>query len=294
MQVADVVRVPSRPRLADVIALGKPRLSMLVVCTAAAGIWLSPLPMVWWKAILTLLATTVLVGCANAMNSYFERRTDAQMKRTRRRPLPAQLIDPQAAMISALVLAGVSVATLVWVANPVTAVLGFVAFATYAFIYTPMKQHSALALFVGGVPGAIPPLMGWTAATGRLDEVGIALFGILFFWQLPHFIAISIYLGDDYERGGIKVFSNVYGATLTKLSILLSTFALAGVSLSLVPLGVVSSFYGWGAALLGLGFTAWTLIGIRRMKLKAWGRRVFLGSLAYLTLLLAVLAVGAH
>ncbi|MEL6548153.1 MAG: heme o synthase, partial [Myxococcota bacterium] len=259
-----------------------------------AGLWLVPTPLPWWRAVLALVSTAVLVACANAMNSFFERETDAKMKRTQRRPLPAQLVEPSWALGGALGLCALSTATLAWAANPLTALLGLAAFAIYAFVYTPMKQVSSLALYVGAIPGALPPLMGWTAGVGRLDAVGLALFGILFFWQLPHFIAISVYLGDDYERGGIKVFSNVYGAAVTKWTIVLTTLALVPVSLSLVPLGVAGPLYGWGAAVLGLGFLAWTLRGIRSMKLKRWGRQVFLASLVYLTLLLAVLAVGAH
>ncbi len=301
MQVVDVVSqgpragsAPARPRVADLIALGKPRLSALVICTQAAGLWLAPTPLPWWRALLTLLATTVLVASANAMNSYFERDSDAQMKRTRQRPLPAQLVDPGVALLGALVLSVVSTLVLALAANPLTAALGLAAFVIYAFIYTPMKRTSSLALYVGAIPGAIPPLMGWTAAVDRLDAVGLALFGILFFWQLPHFIAISVYLGDDYDRGGLKVFSNVYGARLTKASILATTVALFPVTLSLVPLGVATSVYGWASLALGFLLLAWTLRGIRTMKLKRWGRQVFLGSLAYLTALLAALTVGAH
>lgn len=301
MQVVDALdRRPraaagrGRARVADLVALGKPRLSALVICTQAAGLWLTPTPLPCWRALATLVATTVLVGCANAMNSYFEREVDARMKRTRQRPLPAQAVDPGVAVVGASLLAFVATLSLALVANPLTAALGLAAFLIYAFVYTPMKRTSALALYVGAIPGAIPPLMGWTAAVERLDAVGLALFGILFFWQLPHFIAISIYLGDDYERGGIKVFSNVYGARLTKASIVVTTVALIPVTLSLVPLGVAGAFYGWAALALGGLLLAYILRGIRGMKLKRWGRRVFLASLVYLTALLAVLAFGAH
>lgn len=294
MQVAnvEVVRAP-RTRVSDIIALGKPRLSSLVLCTAAAGLWLAPYGLVWWKAITMLFATAVLIGSANALNSFFERETDGKMKRTRGRPLPRRLVEPRAALVGSLLVGSVSCVLIGFASNPLTAILGAAAFVIYGFVYTPMKQWSSLALFVGAIPGAIPPLMGWTAATGAIDAVGLALFGVLFFWQLPHFIAISIYLGDDYERGGLQVFSNVYGELIARVTIVFTSFALIPVTWSLVPLGVGGPVYGWLSFLLGLGFGSWTVIGVATMKIKRWARRVFVGSLVYLTVYLAVLAVTA-
>lgn len=293
MQVAETLRIPTRPRVADIIALGKPRLSSMVICTTATGLWLAPAALEWWRALATLLATTLLVGCANALNSYFERSSDSRMKRTRSRPLPAQQIEPKVALYGALGLGAASTVAIALSSNLLTAVLGLAAFVIYGFIYTPMKKQSSLALFVGAVPGAIPPLMGWTAATGRIDAIGIALFAVLFFWQLPHFIAISIYLGDDYERGGMRVFSNVHGEFAARSTIVLTTFALIPVVWALVPLGAAGTWYGVSSFLTTLAFGLWTLIGVRSMKLNRWARRVFVGSLVYLTAYLAVLAVTA-
>ncbi|MEO0460916.1 MAG: heme o synthase [Myxococcota bacterium] len=294
MQVADTVRVSPRPRLADFIALGKPRLSLLVVCTAAAGLWVAPVPLPWWRSILALLATLVLVGSANAFNSYWERESDSVMRRTRRRPLPDERLEPHHALTASIVGALASTGILLATTNVITAVLGSLAFVIYGVVYTPLKARSSMALFVGGIPGAIPPLMGWTAATGQIDLVGLALFGILFLWQLPHFIAISIYLSDDYERGGLKVFSNVHGANVARISVVVTAALLIPVAWSLVPLGVGTSLYGVASIVLGAGFLVATLNGIRGKRLKRWGRQVFLASLVYLTLLLAALAVGSH
>ncbi|MEO1481303.1 MAG: heme o synthase [Myxococcota bacterium] len=295
MQVADVeiVRSPSKTRFADVIALGKPRLSSLVLCTAAAGLWLAPAGLPWWRALTMLVATAVLIGSANALNSFFEREIDGRMKRTRARPLPSRLVEPRSALYGALVVGALSALVIGLSSNVLTAVLGIAAFVIYGFVYTPMKRTSSLALFVGAVPGAIPPLMGWTAVTGQIDAIGMALFGVLFFWQLPHFVAISVYLGDDYERGGLKVFSNVYGEVAARATIVATAFMLIPVTWALVPLGAAGPLYGWLSFLLGLAFGVWTLVGVGTMKIKRWARRVFLGSLVYLTVYLAVLALTA-
>src|SRR5439155_3385439 len=142
--------------------------------------------------------TALVVGAANALNCYLERESDALMRRTRDRPLPAGRVEPWVALALGVGVASTSIPLLGWATNALTALLALVALVTYVGVYTPMKQRSGLALFVGAVPGAIPPLMGWTAVTGRLETGGLALFAILFCWQLPHFLAISIYLADDY------------------------------------------------------------------------------------------------
>jgi protoheme IX farnesyltransferase len=279
----------------DLALLAKPRLSGLVVCTAAGGMWLAPGQLTAPRAFGLLAGTILVVGAANVLNCYLERDVDALMRRTRDRPLPAGRVDPRTALALGLGVAAFSISLLALATNALTALLAAIALVTYVLVYTPMKQRSGLALFVGAVPGAIPPLMGWTGVTGRLDLGGLALFGILFFWQLPHFLAISLYLAEDYARGGIKVFALVHGERATKLWAALTSIALVPVTLSCVPLGIAGPFYGAAASLLGLGLSAYAISGLwqpgRGLR---WARSFFLVTLAYLTLLFIALFVGAR
>jgi protoheme IX farnesyltransferase len=294
---AAATAAPSRPKLAiarDVLALTKPRLTTLVVCTAAGGMWLAPGRHEAVAALVLLLGTGAVVGAANALNNQLEVDVDALMRRTRDRPLPAGRLDPAVAGALGIVLSSLSLPTLSICTNALTAALGALALFVYVAIYTPLKRHTTLALFVGAVPGAIPPLMGWTAVTGRLDAGGIALFALLFCWQLPHFIAISMYLKEDYARGGLRVFALVHGERRAKAWIAGSTFALVAVSLALVPLGLAGRVYAATALASGLALSAYAVAGVvDRRASTVWARKFFLCTLAHLTLLFAVLIAGA-
>ena len=147
---------------------------------------------------------------------------------------------------------------------------------------------------MGAVPGAIPPLMGWTAVTGRLDAGGLALFALLFAWQLPHFLAISIYLSEDYARGGMKVFALVHGEPRTRRWIAGTSLLLLPASLLPVWLGLAGPVYGAVASAASLAFTGLALTGLRAAPPARWARTVFLATLAYLTLLMVALMAGAR
>ena len=231
-----------------------------------------------------------MVGSANALNCWLERDVDGRMRRTRDRPLPAGRVEPFVALALGLAVPIFALPLLALVANPLTAFLAFVALTVYVAVYTPMKRRSTLALFVGAVPGAIPPLLGWTAVTGRLDPGGLALFALLFAWQLPHFLAISIYLAEDYARGGLRVFALVHGERATRGWITASTGLLLAASLALLPLGVAGPAYGVVAAVAGVALLAVALSGIGRTGGR-WARNLFLGTLLHLTALFAALLV---
>ncbi len=267
----------------DLLLLAKPRLSGLVVLTSAGGLALAPGEIGAARAVVTILGTAAVVGAANALNNYMERDVDARMRRTRDRPLPAGRVEPIVALALGLMVPAFALPILTLAANPLTALLAFVALATYVGVYTPMKQRTTLALFVGAVPGAIPPLMGWTAVTGRLDPGGLALFTLLFCWQLPHFLAISIYLAEDYARGGLKVFALVHGERATRAWIAVTSIALVPVSLALLPLGVAGKAYGAVAVALGGALAGYAVSGVGRAGGR-WARNLFLATLAYLTL----------
>lgn len=290
MTATTASRVVAAPlaTLKDVLLLAKPRLSGLVVLTTAGGLALAPGRIGLARGILTVLFVAGVVGAANALNQYAEREVDGRMHRTRDRPLPAGRIEPLVALGLGLAIPAFALPALALVANPLTALLAFLALAIYVGVYTPMKQRSTLALLVGAVPGAIPPLMGWTAVTARLDAGGLALFALLFAWQIPHFLAISLYLAEDYARGGLRVFSIVHGERATRTWIAASAIALVPVSLSLVPLGVAGPVYGILAGALGAGLAAHALSGLGRTGGR-WARSFFLSTLAYLTILFVAL-----
>lgn len=281
--------------LRDLLALTKPRLSGMVVSTTAAGVWLAPEQPSAARAAAILAGTGMVVGAANVLNNYLERDVDGLMRRTWDRPLPSGRLEPATALLLGLGLPAFAIPMLAFAANPLTALLALVALVSYAFVYTPMKRWSTAALFVGAIPGAIPPLMGWTAATGGIDARGLALFGLLFVWQLPHFLAISVYLKEDYARGGLKVFALVHGERAAKLWAVATSAALVPVGALPAFLGMASPAYGVVAALLGAGLTAATASGLRLPDGQTrWARNFFLSTLLYLVAVFIALFLFAR
>jgi protoheme IX farnesyltransferase len=278
----------------DLIALLKPRVTALVIATTAGGLWLAPgMPSVA-LVFYTLLGTVLLVGAANALNMYLERDSDALMARTRDRPLPAKRMSPEIALWVGVFLAVISLSVLAIRVNLLTGVLGLVAFVSYVLFYTPLKQKSHAALLIGAVPGAMPPLMGWTAATGTLklpeDFPGLTLFAILFLWQIPHFLAIALFRKDDYEKAGIQIMPITKGEEATKHMIVRYLAGLVAVSFYPVSFGMAGRGYLATAAALGAVFFIWGCLGFRKEAGNAWAKGFFLASIVYLPLLLGALA----
>jgi protoheme IX farnesyltransferase len=295
---APAAAAPARPlrgQLRALFELAKPRITTMVVITFAGGLWLAPsgvlAPPQAWRSALALLGTVLIVAAANALNMYLERDIDGRMERTRRRPLVEGRLSPDAAVGFGTLAALLALPLLLIGANPLTAVLGLVAFASYVWAYTPLKRVSGAALFVGAVPGALPPLMGWTTATGRLDAPGLALFAILFVWQLPHFLAIALYRAEDYATAGFRVLPLSIGVIATRWQIALYTAVLVAVSVLPFWSGVAGGLYL--AAALGLGgwFLYRALFGFQATTPRPWARAVFVVSLFYLTGLFAALAI---
>jgi protoheme IX farnesyltransferase len=266
----------------------------MVVFTTAVGLWLANGPLLDWATAAFLVATALLVASANTLNCWLERDTDALMTRTRDRPLPAGRLRPFTAIVVGVLEGGVALSVIAWTTNLLTATLGAVALATYVLVYTPIKRVSPFALHIGAVPGAIPPLMGWTAATGTLSAEGWALFAILFAWQLPHFLAISLYLREDYGRGGLRVVPVAYGLAAARWHLLAYAIGLAAVSVSPAALGVTGPFYGALAIVLSAVFVWITWHGVRNRAGNAWARRVMLASVVYLPVLITFLLIDAR
>lgn len=283
----------------DVVALTKPRITFMVVLTTAGGYWLAcrffgidPLADVTRLAML-LLGSALVVGGANTLNMFIERETDCLMTRTRTRPLPEGRLSPEVALVVGLLLSAVAVPLLTTAVNVKTGLLALVALVSYVLMYTPLKRVTPLALLVGAVPGAMPPLMGWSAARGTLDAPGMVLFGIMFLWQVPHFLAIATFRREEYARAGMKVSPVVYGERVTRHHVVRYLAALVLTSMLLVPFGIGGTLYlvaalGLGALFFGVG--AW---GLRKDAGNRWARGLFFTSIIYLTGLFAALTIGA-
>ena len=290
---------PSRSRsrglalIADLVALTKPRITAMVLLTEAAGLWMAPGHAGSRALWLSLAGTALIVGAANALNMWWESDVDALMTRTRNRPLPAGRLSPDVALAFGIGLAAIS-APMLFVVNLATGLLGLVALVSYVAVYTPLKRHTHLALLVGAVPGAMPPLMGWSTVTGSVGFGGMLLFAVLFLWQIPHFAAISIFRAEEYGRAGLQVVSVQHGERAARQTVALYAALLVAISLLFAPLGVAGSYYTIAATVLGAGFLTFAFRGLRigpRFDAKRWARHVFAFSIPYLTLLLLALLV---
>src|SRR5437868_1776337 len=274
----------------DLLALAKPRITALVVFTTASGLWLAPRGVPARTVVFTLIGTVLIVAAANVLNMYLERDSDALMTRTMNRPLPAHRMEPEAALKFGIALAVISVPLLTFGAGALPGLLASIALVSYVLLYTPMKRQTATALLVGALPGAIPPLIGWTAATERLDLPGVLLFAVMFLWQVPHFLAITLFRKEEYAKAGLVVQPNEPGGErAARTNIVRYTVALVAVSLLFVPIGAAHAAYLATALVAGLGFLAYGLLGLKSGADERWARNEFLFSLAYLTVLFAVL-----
>ena len=274
----------------DLLALAKPRITALVVFTTASGLWLAPRGVPARTVVFTLIGTVLIVAAANVLNMYLERDSDALMTRTMNRPLPAHRMEPDAALRFGIALAVISVPLLTFGVGALPGLLASIALVSYVLLYTPMKRQTATALLVGALPGAIPPLIGWTAATERLDLPGVLLFAVMFLWQVPHFLAITLFRKEEYAKAGLVVQPNEPGGErAARTNIVRYTVALVAVSLLFVPIGAAHAAYLATALVAGLGFLAYGLLGLKSDAGPRWARNLFLLSLVYLPVLFGVL-----
>jgi len=278
-------------RFADFFALTKPRMNFLVVITTMVGFYMaSSAGAVRWALLIhTLIGTALTAAAASVLNQLIERRFDALMLRTRNRPLVTARIAPQEAMLFGTAMGVIGLLYLALMVNLLTALLGAITLLGYIGVYTPLKRRSTLNTIVGAVPGAIPPMMGFTAASGTLSPQALALFAILFFWQMPHFLAIAILYKNDYAAGGFKMLPCV-DENLTRRQIILYSLALLPVSLYPVLLHMVGPAYFTAAVLLGLGFLSFG-ISCAATAVRMDARKLFFASIIYLPLLLAAMMI---
>ena len=270
----------------DVLSLTKPRLSSLVIFTSALGLFLAPGQIDLWTAVISIASTSGLVGGACVINCWMEKDSDALMERTKNRPLPSGRLSPSLALLLGLALIIICLSSLFTLINPLTGFLGLIATLTYVFLYTPMKKISSWALFAGAIPGAIPPLMGWTTVTNSIGALGLVLFSILFIWQLPHFLSISMYHARDYNNADFKIFPTQIGTRNTIHKIAIYTFGLFLISLVPYYMGSANTTYRNVIILLGGAFFVFSLLGYQLKEnsdeLLLWSRRYFYASLIYL------------
>lgn len=285
-----VASVATTTKLADYVALTKPRLNLLVVATSAAGYYLGAVGAPELAPMAAAIAGTALVaGGAAVLNQVYERDTDRLMRRTRLRPLPDQRVTPVDARRFGLGLSAAGLAVLATRSSPLAVALALATLVTYLLVYTPLKRRSSLATLVGAVPGALPPLIGWAAARGSLSGGAWALFAIVFLWQMPHFMAIAWLYRDDYRKAGFPMLSVIEpeGRRTGRQALL---YALALVPVSLAPglIHVTGSLYLAVAGALGVGLVALaSVFAVKRTDDAA--RALFLGSIIYLPLIWSVM-----
>lgn len=288
------LEAPPRPlpaaRLADLLELTKPRITFMVVLTTAVGFILpaaGPLPLgLFFHA---LLATGALVSGASVLNQVLEIDTDARMRRTAQRPLPSGRMHPDGALALGVALSIVGVLWLALAVNLLTALVGVAALVGYVFVYTPMKRWTSLATIVGAVPGALPPVMGWTAYRDAIEPGAWVLFGILFMWQLPHFLAIAWMCREDYGRAGFPMLSvRDDGGVRTARQALLWAAALVPVALLPSVLGLTGGVYFAGALAAGLLYVAGA-VAFARQRSHETARKLLWISVLYLPAILAVM-----
>jgi protoheme IX farnesyltransferase len=274
--------------VSDYLALTKPRLNLLVVVTSAAGYYLGGGSSndMWslWRMAQAIGGTALVAGGAAVLNQLYERDTDALMRRTRMRPLPDGRVAPADARLFGLALAA-SGLTLLAFANVAAALLAVATLVVYLVVYTPLKRRSPAATLVGAIPGALPPLIGWTAARGEMSLGGWTLFAIVFLWQIPHFMAIAWMYRDDYRTAGFPMLA-VIDPDGRRAGRQAFTYALALVPISLTPTqtGVSGPAYFWTALVLGtvlLGIATW----FSRERSDRSARWLFFSSIVYLPLI---------
>ncbi len=279
-----------KTRFAVFADLIKARLTMLVLLTTMVGFYIGVAgPVDFALMFHTLLGTALLASGASALNQWMEREYDARMRRTEDRPLPSGRMQPETVLIAGVAMAAVGLVYLALLVNLLTSLLGAATIASYIFIYTPLKRITTFNTIVGAIPGALPPLMGWTAARNEISVGGWSLFAILFFWQLPHFLAIAWIYREEYEKAGFVMLPVVDPlGERTGRSAVSHTLGLLPVSLAPVLFHLAGPVYMFGALALGIFFTVCAVQFSREMSV-ARARKLFFASIVYLPVLLGLM-----
>jgi heme o synthase len=291
VSVGMAIQSMTRPRLADYVELTKPRIAVMVLFTVAIGYVLGTTTVnartsAGGNSLIlfhVMFGTALIAAGANTLNQWLERRSDSLMRRTMNRPLPSGRLQSMEVLLFGVILSVVGIGYLILtIPNWVTPIVATITLLSYVLIYTPLKTVTTFNTIVGAVPGALPPLIGWCAATGSITSQGWALFLVLFFWQLPHFYAIAWMYRQDYANGGLRMLPMLdKSGRLTGFSMVLSCAMLVAVSLIPVFMKYTSVMYLLGALLLGIWFFAST-VKFYQLRTDHQARKVLRASLLYL------------
>jgi len=283
----------TRQLLSDYLELTKPKVQSLLLLTTIATMYVAGDPSPGLVA-LTCLGGYLSAGGAGAVNHWFDRDIDAQMKRTASRPIPSGRVAPRSALLFGCALACLSLLELSLAVNPLAAVLSFSGFLGYVLVYTVwLKRRTPQNIVIGGAAGAVPPLVGWAAVTGSVSGTAVILFFIVFFWTPPHFWALSLLMKDEYERVGVPMLPVVRGEAETRRQILLYSVLLYAVTQLPFCAGGFGAIYLVASLALGLGFMAGAVSLYRRADRRS-ALHLYLYSLTYLALLFCAMVADAH
>jgi protoheme IX farnesyltransferase len=289
-EIEETKAIGLREKLAAYVELTKPRIAFMLVLTSAAGFYLGST-----QGFNFALFTNSMIGIAllafgvATLNQFIERKTDALMERTARRPLPANKISPNEALVFGIVQCAVAELYLLFLVNGLTAFLGLIVIVGYVLLYTPLKTRTSASTAIGALPGAMPPLMGWTSAADGINLGAWTLFALLFLWQFPHFLAIACMYKEQYAKAGIKMLPTLEkDGRITAQQIVLFSILMVPVSLAPFFIGMSGIYYLIGASLLGIWFL-WTSIQAARAKTVEKSRKLLLVSVLYLPIIFALM-----
>ena len=278
-------------RIADMVELIKPRLVMMILITTAAGFYLGAQTVDWLRGLHTLIGAGLTAAGVLGLNQYLERDVDAQMKRTQERPLPGGRMSPLTALLVGAALTGSGMLYLTFIVNVLSGFVISLIVVSYLFLYTPLKQKTSLCTLIGAVPGALPPVVGWTAASGSLTGGAWVLFTILFLWQLPHSLAIAYIYREDYAKAGFRLLPVIHpdGAS-TRRQIVVNCVALLGIGLLPTLYSIAGSIYFFTALLAGVAFLVCGVYLAYTRSVKA-ARYLLYASLLYLPVIFVTMAL---
>ena len=289
-EIEETKAIGLREKLAAYVELTKPRIAFMLVLTAAAGFYLGSS-----EGFNFALFTNSMIGIAllafgvATLNQYIERKTDALMDRTARRPLPSNRLAPNEALVFGIVQCAVAELYLLFLVNGLTALLGLIVIVGYVLLYTPLKTRTSASTAIGALPGAMPPLMGWTSAADSINLGAWTLFALLFLWQFPHFLAIASMYKEQYAKAGIKMLPTLEkDGKITARQIVMFSILLVPVSLAPFFIGMSGIYYLIGASVLGIWFL-WTSIEAARAKTVEKSRKLLLVSVLYLPIIFALM-----
>lgn len=289
-KIQETKTIGLREKLAAYVELTKPRIAFMLVLTSAAGFYLGAAQgFDWMLFVNSMLGITLLAFGVATLNQVWERKTDALMERTANRPLPTQKVTSMEALVFGTLLCLVAEIYLAFLVNGLTAILGLIVIVGYVLLYTPLKTRTSASTAIGAIPGAMPPLMGWTASANEISLGAWALFALLFLWQFPHFLAIAWMYKEQYAKAGILMLPVIEPeGKITARQIVIFTIILLPVSLAPFFLGFAGLIYLVGASVLGLWFLA-ASIKTARAKTVEQSRKLLLVSVLYLPLIFALM-----